>query len=816
MRGNRLARLLLVLVALSLVAGIGRAGMWAPHEVSVAELSRRVAHNLLGGDALAVAGADNSVPIRAEIGRGELPFTSAAVGYRVFGLSEWAGRLPLALWAVLGLLSLYMGLAKLWDERAALYGVVVLATTPLYFLQARTLLGDAVTLSAFCMAWSGLSVATLVPALPGHTRWGYALLGVVGLYAGFWCRGALPSVAVPALSAGLTVFVSRPAIGRLGLWLALGISGVGLAALLAGLSHLAWVQAGGDYSVFVGGALGAASEPATFDTMLGQLGHSAFPWSALAPMALLGLGRRADEPAGTEHSAPLVAAVLGLSLSLASGAWLAPALGATALPGLCCFAALVGFGLRETEERGLGAPLLGLSAAALALIIGFDLQASPDKALAGFALSAASMPESFHEATGRFWVFGALGFGATCALLLYEQDAHGQTVFRRAEYERVLRQLQRVWDGNLVFALLVLESALVGFLALAAISERLVPLPPLETFGASARRLAALAAVAVPLGILLPLTAMLLRDLARLLFRGRLASGARWPRPTRVQGILLVGAAFGLAASHGFYPALARQISPKLVFERYRELRRAGEPLGVLGEAGEAARYHGSARLEPFDAAPSAFEWLGRGGPRRWLLLRGEDLAELNSLNRQRSGRNLAVLDARSSGVLLASSELRPTEQNENPLARYFLSAEPTPQHPLDVGLGHALDVLGFSVLSLSGVPETSLVPGTHYRFVSYFRVKAPVSGTWQAFVHFDGAQRRFNADHPLLDDRYPMSLWHEGDIIADSRDFSLEPNFTAGSYRIYFGLFSGGRRFEVSRGEHEENRIVGGELRVR
>lgn len=200
MRRNWLVSVALLLALLGLVGGVGAGALWDPYEVSVAELGRRIALNLLGGSDLSIPGADNSLPIRADLGRGELPFTSVALGFRVFGLSEWAGRLPLALWAAFGLGALYAALSQLWDRRAGLYAVLVLSTTPLYFLQARLLLGDAATLGSFAIAWSGLTAAVFAPQLSTRARVAFGVLGSLGLYAGFWCRGPIVSVAVPALA----------------------------------------------------------------------------------------------------------------------------------------------------------------------------------------------------------------------------------------------------------------------------------------------------------------------------------------------------------------------------------------------------------------------------------------------------------------------------------------------------------------------------------------------------------------------------------------------------------------------------------------
>jgi 4-amino-4-deoxy-L-arabinose transferase-like glycosyltransferase len=820
-RRNWLARLLLLAAAFSLIWGVTRGALWDPYEVSVAELARRIAVHLLGGKALLLAGADNSLPIRADLGRGELPFTSAALGFRLFGLSEWAGRLPLALWSVLGLGAVHAALARLWDRKAALYAVLILATTPLYFLQARTLLGDAVTLSTFAIAWSGLSLALLAPGLSGRSRWGFGLLGAFGLYAGFWCRGAIVSVAVPALAVALPALLVRPVPGRALRSFSWALGLLGLGALGAGLAALWLAQQSGEYSVWVGSALAAPAELPTFQLGLEQLAHAAFPWSAAAPLALA-LAWPGGAPRGASEQAVTSSATLSLGLGLAASAWLSPALGAQVLPGLCGFAILVACALREVEDGSLGSPVLGLCVAALALILGFDLRTFPEKALAGFGIAGLMLPESLQALSAKLWTWSALGLALGVVICLYEREpARARAAsFERAEYEAVLASLQRVWDGNLVFGLLVLEAALVGFLLLSAVSERLIRLPQLDAFGDFSRKLAAYSAVAVPLAALVPLGAMLLRDLSRALFGGRwLGRRAAWA-PTRAQGVLLLGLGVGLAGSFGFYPALAAQVSPKQVFERYRELSRPGDELGMLGEASAAARYQGGASVERFEEPDSAFAWLSGSGrsraSRRFLVLRRAELAQLNARFREQNAQNLPIVDARSSEVLLAVNRRAPAEHDENPLAALLLARAPVPQHPLHAAFSDKLEVLGWSLQSLAGEPELSIVPATRYRFIIYFRVLGPVSGGWQTFVHIDGFQRRFNADHELLEGKYPLSLWRAGDLIADTTELVLEPNFSPGNYHVFFGLYSGSHRLEVTEGPAEGDRIEAGTLQVR
>jgi hypothetical protein len=421
--------------------------------------------------------------------------------------------------------------------------------------------------------------------------------------------------------------------------------------------------------------------------------------------------------------------------------------------------------------------------------------------------------------SATLWKWGALALAlATCVCLIESDEPEPAPVWQRAEYQQVLATLQRTWDGNLVFALLVLEAGLVGFLVLSAISERLIHLEQLDSFGLLTRQLVAAAAVLVPLGALLPWAGMAARDAARVVF------GRPWPgrmaalSPSRAQGVLGVAAAVALSGSLGFYPALSQQVSPKLVFERYRQLGRAGEPLGILGEASAAARYQAGGSAERLDSLQAAFAWLDAGGDaavRRWLLVRSDELPRLNALFRERHARNLPILDARSSELLLASNRRLPHEAEASPLAHVVLDSAPAPQHPLHAVLGSKLEVLGWSVSAATGEPVMRISPGRPYRFVIYYRVLAPLTGSWQTFVHLDGLQRRFNADHALLQGKYPQSAWRAGDVLADATELLLEPNFSPGQYRLYFGLYSSARRLEVTEGPATDDRIVAGTLEI-
>src|SRR6202034_638602 len=121
---------------------LAKSGLWDPYELNVADLARRIALNLFHAGDLALSGADNSLPHLNDLGRPQLPFSSIALGFKLFGLHEWAGRLPLAAWGFLGVLATYAFVARLFDRRTGAYAAVILATMPVYFVQARSILGD--------------------------------------------------------------------------------------------------------------------------------------------------------------------------------------------------------------------------------------------------------------------------------------------------------------------------------------------------------------------------------------------------------------------------------------------------------------------------------------------------------------------------------------------------------------------------------------------------------------------------------------------------------------------------------------------------
>ena len=819
--GDRLARHRLLALGAAvavLFPVLAKSGIWDPYELDAAELARRIAVRVFGAHGLEIPNAVNSLPTLGDLKMGELPFTSMALAFRVFGLHDWTGRLPLAIWGLAGVAVLFELLARLIDRRAGLYGAIALVTMPLYFMQARTMLGDIVTMAALSMAFCGLVGAMLDGPRDGKgfsaPQAAWLGVGVAGLAAGYMTRGLLLGVAVPALSVGLAWVVMRGgdedadgagAPDTLG---ALVLAG-GVLALGLGMRALFLASPDGPVMRAVGFAiLRKPPLESTFDLVVRQLGHALFPWSAFLPFAF-GRLLRAPVEAPTEarqrETFVRVALLVGAAVAYGAYALIAPRSGPLAFSGTALLAGVAALSILDLERGAPPSRTLALGTALLGSVLLADILREPEKALAAFVVDKPQFPKSFEADGGKRMVVVFIVFTAL-VVLSWRQSGGGRELGK--VYREIVVELPRVWNGNLLFGMVVVEAALVGLGAMIFVGRRVgwVPVDRLPKnwadYGVNVWWLLPVVlagAPAVRVGLLETFDALVLRS--------------RLPRATfTVIAALLAGGAL----SFWYYPALAAQVSPKESFEAYTRLARAGEPLALSGVRGRAAAYYAGGDVESFTDANRAYTWLTeRKDQRRWLLVKADDLPKLNQLYRASYGKNLPILDGRSSQILLASNQLG-DRRNESWISKLVLDDPPSPANRLDAAFEDQLETIGWEVTDPAGVLQPSVVPSRGYHLRVYYRVLKPITGTWKAFVHIDGQQRRFNGDHNVLDGKYPMNLWRPGDVIVDDLDFQLEPNFGPGDYTVYFGFFAGETRFKVTRGQQHENRVIAGVIHVR
>jgi 4-amino-4-deoxy-L-arabinose transferase-like glycosyltransferase len=434
--------------------------MWDPYELNVADLSRRIALQLFHAGDLSLQGADNSLPHLNDLGRPQLPFTSIALGFRLFGLHEWAGRLPLAMWGLGGVVATYAFVARLFDRRTGVYASIALSTMPVYFVQARTMLGDVCTMAGLAMAFGGLAVAAFDRDDDGPTRLvkraPWLGMAAVGLLVGLESHGALLGLGVPLLGVGLSWAVCRVAararttdrtgdvVGAVALFAGLGV-------LVFAIRALATPDASKDLNLWIGAMVHAPSKTPTFDAYIGAVGHALAPWSAFLPFAfgrllLVPTGRVGA--AGERESLARVALVVGSAVALVGHGFLASRTEAVAFtgPALCAVACAVA--IRDFERGAHASIAVGLGTLVLAAILHHDFHELPEKATLAFGITGATFPESFKATALTLWWVVMGGF-AVCAFLTWvERDAR-RAPFDPATYGKVLRTLREAYDGLL-------------------------------------------------------------------------------------------------------------------------------------------------------------------------------------------------------------------------------------------------------------------------------------------------------------------------------------------------------------------------------
>jgi hypothetical protein len=571
------------------------------------------------------------------------------------------------------------------------------------------------------------------------------------------------------------------------------------------------------YSWWVGFGIESLRKLPAFDSILLQLGHSLFPFSAVIPFAAARLLLRRPERQGFELERRVALSTLvlvGPVVACTGYTLLAPVAGVLPFGAVAALAVIPALGLVDLDRGAPASRVFGMVVGALALVLLFDMDAFPEKALSAFVVADPRLPETFRATSTLVLAAGTLAFAAVVFVALLEEPDPSLPTFERREFGAWFVTLRELWGGNLLFGLLAVEAALIGFVVIDVVADRVPALRQYVTFGGLSRSVARAGWLALPALVVAPPLVTAARDALRLYVR--LAARHSW-LPGRGSLAVLAPALFGTVLSLAYYPKLLVQLSPKQTFLSYRALAQPGEKLAMVGAASSSASYYAGGNIQSFPSASDAFDWLMSGAGRRWLVMRQSDLATLNAEFRGQSPEreNLPVLDATSSEVLLASNRLAPGETNQNPLEGVVLSRAPAPRRRLDANLGDQLDVLGWEVRDLEGNVMSSVRPGPRYVFTIYYKVVAPVSGSWDTFIHIDGFQRRFNGDHPTLGGKYPFHLLRVGDYVADRYEFTLEPHFSPGAYRVYFGLFSGSRRMEVKRGRNDDDRIDAGTLDI-
>lgn len=900
------------LTAALVLVGIWSFGIWDPWELASADIAR----NLDAGAPPTEDGVLRAPPLAPWL---------VALGFRWFGINEWAGRIPIALTGIATVAVAYWTVARFAGRRAGIYAALIAATSPLFLFNARQMMGAAPGfLASSLVLLCALSLvfqpdATARNGLRGNAAragWaiGLALSIVLATLASGLLLGALPplgAVAAVAIARGELRF-ERYAADR-DRWLT-ALALVTLPVVLT-LHTVRLIAADADaYSFWIGGAPRGGT-PGTFEVVLEQIFHSFAPWSALAPIALgRALAGRAEEPARDDSvpGAPELREEPSLRLALAVWAGFAFAAQSVYVSrfGPATFLAVVGLAgsvailLRDIERTGRGSWAAGLVALLLSALLVRDFRGYPAVPASGLGVEGLTVPDGFTARSGWAAVLGAFGLLALLGASVDREEPLWRALgddatakWRRwresPTWLRILtgalvvitgglgaflfvvgwpgRLLREQWERGLAFkAWLVflgqlavactifgIVSFAVGdqrpyeaLLALAVISGRLaatawmvllalgVRLAFFRAPGEATRaridlvaRIATIVAViatslAITGGVLgqEAVSSLAVRVGAALTFVvpviGILVGVGRCARALfsllgqwALAPMLVAGLAVGGYTALRFQPLMSQHFSPREVYDAYNELAGEGEPLGEWRVDGRAAAYYARGEVRELDEQEDALRFLA-SEERVWLAFRADDLAALNRAYRQRAERHLFVADATSSRVLLATNLPIEGRENANYLADAVRDTPPTPQFPVGADFDRRIELIGYD-LDLPG--GRTVGPGQAFTVTWYWRCRAPIPGSYQIFLHVDGAGQRLNGDHEPVEGRYPVRLWDEGDIVVDRQELRVPANFPPGVYTFFIGFYAGESRLDVISGPADEvDRVRAGTLIVR
>jgi hypothetical protein len=772
-------------IAILLFWRISGFGIWDPWELATAEPARHFAE----GHAV----ANERITFATWL---------VSLGFRVFGVHEWAGRVPIAFAGLISVLCAYRMGSRFADQRTGLYAALITGTSPLFLFNARTMVGaapDVAVQSVLALSVFGALLPRSTNARGGNLLW--LASSLVALTLAITTRGALLAV-LPPLGAALTIALLGPIRTRDRVTkLSLVVLG-GLFVFCVIMIARDALRDAPEYSPWIGGAA-TSTAPPTFDAVIEHAFHAFAPWSALLPIAMSQLwlwGFEPEAPAGEP-----AATSSGFAFPYACLVWTALGYGVETLflsrygrevsvMPLVALALLVALLLRDVERRGVGLWSAGIAVLLLVGLIIRDYGFYPSGPVEGLPLSSFEVPKEWNPI--RTWSRLLSAFAA-CALFGLAADSERTTRLNlRAPYQLLRAQWRRSWGFKLW-----LISAALGLLSLCVFGALAYLIP-------EHMHMPTLAIKWVRRLLYLPFLIAICVALAQLVLNGFVRLGGY-----RFVPLLIAGSAVGAYAAQGFLPGISGHFSPREVYATYNALAQPNQPLAEYQVGGRGATFYAKGQVVEVTSVAQLIDHLMASG-QRWAAFPNDQLADIDHAYRLRTGQHLVLADARSARVLLAASQPIPKRTDANYLRSAVQKAAPQPiQHPIAVTFDDRVELLGYRL----ELPHDGYVgAGESITLTWYYRVLRHIPSGYRLFVHIDGQGERIHGDHDPVDGKYPVQLWEPGDVIWDEQKIDVPASDRAGDYAILIGFYSGEIRLPIKQGPNDgEDRARVGVLRI-
>ncbi len=842
--GNRLkipAWLLLGLIALVFLMlflpQAGRFGITSPWELNRASTALELATNpeQVWFDIHSVEGEGDVAP---------LSLWTAALGFKLAGASEFAGRLPALVLLLGALLFTFWVVRRLIGERAAYFTVVVMMAFPLTGITNFLIGGKGPVVSILAFSLGGIAAARWWCFRPGDAsfdrsislqpqRWAALGAGVAGMIAGYYAIGGLVGILLPLSAAFLAGIMdgdweyavparARQRLAERGRIDAAFAAGAALAFVVAAVLIVpALLSKEPEFDLLAGGTPRVGVVP-SFDYYLAHVAYGLYPWSGFLPMALAALlipqvlpkGERGEKV--TNSPARLFFLVTNF-MAFACFSFFAFRYGKEPYTALMPAAVAVGVLLYDLERADAGWRVVGFIGCGFVLLFFRDLHVYPESMAEAWAVT--SMNDAFPSRMISKGAQAATTLVFLCVTFLV--FLQGSRKLDGLDYLAALKAVRRSfvgWFGRrwMIGAvaiaavwLLLLVNALLVLVAnhmLVTSGKVLVPF----AIYASLLKKASLAAGFLPLLVLVC-------DLGFRVVYNAVAK-ARAYRLDMVMGVT-VFVAFYYAAS--YLPDVSWNLSPRSGIEAYEKHRQEGEELVVFRTSGNMGRFYGGVPLPEVTSQPELFNLMEKK-ERVFFYFKREEAPSLDLAYKEKSHEHIPIVDASSWRFLLASNHPVPGVEQQNPISKIVRLAPPKPMFNVYANLDNKVEYLGYDLETdhMNETPDGSrdVWAGAleTITLTTYWHCTGRVNGSYKFFIHVDGFGLRLNGDHDVLDGRYPTRYWRPGDYLVDTFRMKVPIHFRPGNYSIFMGLFQGDNRLPQVSGPGNDDRILAGILKVK
>ncbi|MCP4676504.1 MAG: hypothetical protein GY854_13520 [Deltaproteobacteria bacterium] len=375
-----------IIVACALLfPGLGSFGMWEPHETDRADIAEAIS-----------TGAE--LPAKTAPGN-HLEERLAGLGWSIGGKSELAARLPQAILALFTVVALFFLLRPLTGPRIASFASIVMASAPVLLFHGRQLTSGMPLLFGETLAVGGLALAIF-----GEEKKAM-LIGTVaaalGLVVAWLSGGLLIGVAVPAGTIALTLAMNGDLLAifstsktssrqkQIG-----ALVTTTLAVVCAGAYFVVAYSDNGDIPLITGGLATTASKAKSFGFALEQLAYGWFPWSALAPIAIIGYLRSKESD---EDSKKILHAIVlaGIPIGYLAQTFHISAHGVAPYFLAVPMTLAVALAIADMESRVEPERLGALVAVTLLVIMIRDFAQRPETILMGFGFEKLPLSKEF-------------------------------------------------------------------------------------------------------------------------------------------------------------------------------------------------------------------------------------------------------------------------------------------------------------------------------------------------------------------------------------------------------------------------------------